>query len=135
MQIVSTSITLAQVFFLKNHEKVLSWNSELVTPASRFYVLLYGVWCYELLPLEKVTSLFWLYPNVMSSLNSDRLQMLVIFYFFRNLMLITGIPSRIYPECCHHQPDEACSISTFSSFNFLSRPDMFYALRVCWKHI
>ena len=31
------------------------------------------LWCYELPPLEEVTSLFGLYPKVMSGLNSDRL--------------------------------------------------------------
>ena len=71
-------------------------------------------WCYELPPLEERTSLFWLYPKVMPSLNSVRLQKHVIFNFQKSDAHHWNSHTNT-SKWCHHCLDEACSISTFQT--------------------
>lgn len=38
------------------------------------YLHMKDLWCYGLPPLEEVTSVFWLHPKAMTSLNSEWVQ-------------------------------------------------------------
>ena len=55
----------------------------------------------------------WLYPKVKSSLNTDRLQEKVIFWYLKLYAHIWNSHSNT-PKWLHHWLNEACGISTFS---------------------